>query len=35
MGRLADMYGLENVLFYTAFIPLLSLFFILKFPKIE
>ena len=35
VGKLADIYGLESVLFYSAFVPLISLIFILKFPKIE
>lgn len=35
VGKLADIYGLETVLFYSAFVPLVSLIFILKFPKIE
>lgn len=33
VGKLADIYGLETVLFYSAFVPLVSLIFILKFPK--
>jgi len=35
MGKLADLYGLEDVLFFTAFIPVATLFFILKFPADE
>lgn len=35
VGKLADIYGLEPVLFYTAFIPLVSLIFIIKFPRVE
>jgi len=35
VGKLADIYGLESVLFYSAFVPLVSLIFILKFPKVE
>ncbi|MCP3876474.1 MAG: MFS transporter [Desulfobacteraceae bacterium] len=35
IGKLGDIYGLENVLFYSAFIPLITLIFILKFPKVE
>jgi len=35
IGKLADIYGLENVLFYSAFIPILTLALIIKFPKIE
>ncbi|MCF6249541.1 MAG: MFS transporter, partial [Desulfobacula sp.] len=35
IGKLADMYGLETVLFYSAFIPLATLIFILKFPRIN
>ena len=35
VGKLADIYGLETVLVYSAFVPLLSLLFILKFPKVE
>jgi FSR family fosmidomycin resistance protein-like MFS transporter len=35
IGKLADIYGLETVLFYSAFIPLVTLIFILKFPRIE
>jgi FSR family fosmidomycin resistance protein-like MFS transporter len=35
MGKLADIYGLETVLFYTAFIPLICLGFIFKFPNME
>ena len=35
IGKLADIYGLENVLFYSAFIPIVSLLPILKFPRIK
>ncbi|MCP4021928.1 MAG: MFS transporter [Desulfobacteraceae bacterium] len=35
VGRLADIYGIETILFYTAFVPLLTLVFILKFPDIR
>ncbi|MBA3011096.1 MAG: MFS transporter [Proteobacteria bacterium] len=35
MGKLADMYGLETVLLYSAFIPLLCLGFIVKFPDVN
>ena len=35
IGKLADIYGLENVLFYSAFIPIVTLGLIIKFPKIE
>lgn len=35
VGKLADIYGLENVLFYSAFIPLVSLLPILKFPRVR
>lgn len=35
VGKLADIYGLENVLFYSAFIPVVTLIFILKFPKVN
>ena len=35
MGKLADMYGLEMVLLYSAFIPLLCLGFIVKFPDVN
>jgi len=35
IGKLADIYGLENTLFYTAFIPLLTLILIAKFPKVQ
>ncbi len=35
VGKLADIYGLESVLFYSTFIPLVSLIFIVKFPKVE
>ena len=32
--KLADIYGLEQVLFATAFIPLVTLVLILRFPKV-
>ncbi len=35
VGKLADIYGLETVLFYSAFIPIVTLLPILKFPKIQ
>ncbi|RLB93926.1 MAG: MFS transporter [Deltaproteobacteria bacterium] len=35
MGKLADIYGLETVLFYSALIPLLCLVFIVKFPDVD
>jgi FSR family fosmidomycin resistance protein-like MFS transporter len=35
VGKLADIYGLETILFYSAFIPLLSLVFIVKFPNVD
>ncbi|RLC02721.1 MAG: MFS transporter [Deltaproteobacteria bacterium] len=35
IGKLADIYGLETVLFYSAFIPVVTLLPILKFPKIR
>jgi len=35
VGKLADIYGLETVLFYSAFIPLATLVFIIKFPKVR
>ena len=35
MGKLADIYGLETILFYSAFIPLICLGFIIKFPEME
>jgi len=35
IGKLGDIYGLENVLFCSAFIPLVTLLFIIKFPKVE
>lgn len=35
MGKLADIYGLETILFYTAFIPLICLGFIIKFPEMD
>jgi FSR family fosmidomycin resistance protein-like MFS transporter len=34
VGKLADIYGIETTLFYSAFIPLLCLGFILKFPEV-
>ncbi len=35
VGKLADIYGLETILFYSAFIPLLCLLFIVKFPDVK
>jgi FSR family fosmidomycin resistance protein-like MFS transporter len=35
IGKLADIYGLENTLFYSAFLPLTTLVLIAKFPKIK
>lgn len=35
VGKLADIYGLENILFYSAFIPILTLLPIMKFPKVK
>ena len=35
IGKLADIYGLENMLFYSSFIPILTLPLIIKFPKIN
>ena len=35
IGKLADIYGLENTLFYSAFLPLATLVLIAKFPKVE
>ncbi len=35
VGKLADIYGLETVLFYSAFIPLVCLAFIVKFPNVD
>ncbi len=35
VGKLADIYGLESVLFWSAFVPLVSLIFIIRFPKVE
>jgi MFS transporter, FSR family, fosmidomycin resistance protein len=35
IGKLADIYGLENVMFYSAFIPLVTLPLILKFPDVR
>ena len=35
VGKLADIYGLETVLLYSAFIPLLCLVFIAKFPDVK
>ena len=35
MGKLGDIYGLETILFYSAFIPLLCLGFIIKFPEMD
>lgn len=35
IGKLADIHGLETVLFYSAFIPIVALLPILKFPNIN
>ncbi len=35
VGKLADIYGIENVLFHTAFIPLICLVFIARFPRVK
>jgi FSR family fosmidomycin resistance protein-like MFS transporter len=35
VGKLADIYGLETILFYCAFIPLACLVFIVKFPNVD
>lgn len=35
IGKLADIYGLETVLFYSAFVPIVTLVFIIKFPKVD
>ena len=35
VGKLADIYGLETVLLYSAFIPLLCLVCIVKFPEVK
>jgi len=35
VGKLADIYGLETILFYSAFVPLLCLGVIVKFPNVE
>ncbi|MCK5348709.1 MAG: MFS transporter [Desulfobacula sp.] len=35
VGKLADIYGLENVLFYSAFIPIITLLPIMRFPKVK
>jgi FSR family fosmidomycin resistance protein-like MFS transporter len=35
VGKLADIYGLEAVLFYSSFIPLLCLGLIARFPNVE
>ena len=35
IGKLGDIYGLENVLFYSAFIPIVTLVPILKFPRLK
>jgi FSR family fosmidomycin resistance protein-like MFS transporter len=35
IGKLADIYGLENVLFYSCFLPLVTLVPIIKFPRIK
>jgi FSR family fosmidomycin resistance protein-like MFS transporter len=34
VGGLADVYGIENVLLVTAFIPVICLVFIARFPKV-
>ncbi|MCD4720983.1 MAG: MFS transporter [Desulfobacula sp.] len=35
VGKLADIYGLENILFYSAFIPIVTLLPIMRFPKVN
>ncbi len=35
IGKLADIYGIEQVLFYIAFLPLLTVLLILKFPVVK
>jgi len=35
VGKLADIYSIETVLFFTAFVPIISLIPILKLPRIE
>ncbi len=35
IGKMADIYGLETVLLYSAFVPVVCLALIAKFPKIE
>jgi len=35
VGKLADLFSIEQVLFWIAFIPLLSLVLILRFPKMR
>ena len=35
IGKLADIYGVEQVLFYISFIPLATVFLILKFPDVK
>lgn len=35
VGKLADMYGLQTVLFYSAFVPLACLACIVKFPRVR
>ena len=35
IGKLADLYGLEAVLFWICFLPLVTLVFIAKFPNLE
>ncbi len=35
IGKLADIYGLETILFCISFLPIVTLFFIAKFPEIK
>lgn len=35
VGKLADIYSIESVLFYIAFIPVISIFLIAKFPDVR
>jgi len=35
IGKLADIYGIEQVLLYLSFLPLIPVFFILKFPDVK
>ncbi len=35
IGKLADIYGLEMILFWTSFLPLTTLIFIAKFPNLD